>query len=273
MNFKSLIDSILESGKRKSGDDKKGEPTVNSLPQEFTNWINIFANSELMPPHVVPCTYILDYGKFENIHFSPSVLYLTGVHHSAFLGTNGPLAFMDLVNPNDFKVYNDQIFPKQMELLSSLPVEETGQMIFSNNFRITHSSGFHKTLLVKKTYIIDPLTRLPLCEFGILIDISSFKKELSITHTIERFHLENNSAFFMKVVTEDYFPEMHANILSAREKEILINLAIGTKRKDVGAKLFISDNTVANHIKAILRKTNSKNIREAIALCKMNGII
>ena len=77
----------------------------------------------------------------------------------------------------------------------------------------------------------------------------------------------------MKVVTEDYFPEMHANILSAREKEILINLAIGTKRKDVGAKLFISDNTVANHIKAILRKTNSKNIREAIALCKMNGII
>ena len=133
-------------------------------------------------------------------------------------------------------------------------------------------NGLYKNLLMKKVFIIDPEARQPLFEIGTLTDISSFKKELSITHNIERLYKSGFSSY-MKVVTEDYFPEMHENILSAREKEILTHLSTGTKRKEVGVKLFISDNTVANHIKTILRKTNSQNIREAIAICKMNGII
>ena len=272
MDFKSFVEAILYL--RKTGEDKNtNDSNVRELYREIENWAKIFDNSPSFMAHVLPCKFIFDFGKSEMIYFSSSILQLLGIDRSALIGSNGIIRFMDLINPNDFKVYSEQIFPKDMQYLASLPHDDAKGVTFSNNFRMKQSNGLYKNLLMKAVFITDAESRQPLYEVGSLTDISSFKKELSITHTIERLHQGDDFSSYIKVATEDYFPEMHENILSAREKEILTHLSMGTKRKEVGVKLFISDNTVANHIKTILRKTNSQNIREAIAICKMNGII
>jgi DNA-binding CsgD family transcriptional regulator len=271
MFFKSFVETLLYLGKNKVHSIQ--EDSLSEMYHEIVTWTELLNNNPALLTQVLPCNYIFNYIKSEMVYFSPAILNLIGIENSAFLGSKGIIKLMDLINPNDFKVYNEQIFPKDMAYLSSLPYNETRHVTFSNNLRLKQNNGLYKTILIKKCFITDEVNRLPLYEFGILIDISSFKKELSITHTIERFYNAGENASFLKVVTEDYFPEMHANILSAREKEILTHLSTGSKRKEVGVKLFISDNTVANHIKTILRKTNSHNIREAIAICKMNGII
>jgi len=272
MYFKSFVEAILYL--RKTGVDKKiNDSNVQDLHQEISNWVNIMDSSPSYMAHVLPCMFVFDFGKSEMIYFSPTVYQLLGIENITLTGSTGIIKFMDLINPNDFKVYSEQIFPKDMQYLDSLSYEDAKGVMFSNNFRMKQSNGLYKNLLMKKVFIIDPETMLPLFEIGTLMDISSFKKELSITHTIQRLHKYDDVSSYLNVVTEDYFPEMHKNILSAREKEILTHLSLGTKRKEVGVKLFISDNTVANHIKTILRKTHSQNIREAIAICKMNGII
>jgi DNA-binding CsgD family transcriptional regulator len=268
---KSFVETILDA--RKSEAKIVNDGNVQDVYTKILNWTELSNCNSLPVAQIISCLFIFDYMRSEMIYFSPSVRDLLGVESNGLLGANGIIKFMDLVNPNDFNVYNNQIFPKDIAYLRSSSFEDAEDVVFSNNFRMKQSNGLYKNLLMKKVFISDPETRQPLLELGSLTDISSFKKELSITHTIERMNDGDGFSSYLKVVTEDYFPEMHANILSAREKEILSHLSMGTKRKEVGVKLFITDNTVANHIKTILRKTNSQNIREAIAICKMNGII
>lgn len=56
-----------------------------------------------------------------------------------------------------------------------------------------------------------------------------------------------------------------ADVLSEREREVLGAVAAGLSNRGIAARLFISEHTVANHVRAILRKTGSANRTEAAA--------
>ena len=61
--------------------------------------------------------------------------------------------------------------------------------------------------------------------------------------------------------------------LSEREAEVLRLVATGRSNRDIGAALFISQNTVANHVRAILRKTGCANRTEASLYATRRGIL
>ncbi|SMN16671.1 DNA-binding response regulator, LuxR family [uncultured Candidatus Thioglobus sp.] len=63
------------------------------------------------------------------------------------------------------------------------------------------------------------------------------------------------------------------NQLTKREKEILILLTQGLNNIQIGAKLFISDKTVAKHRENIMRKSHSNNIAQLINYAKDAGFI
>ena len=61
--------------------------------------------------------------------------------------------------------------------------------------------------------------------------------------------------------------------LSAREIEILRLVARGLSNREVGRSLFISQHTVANHMRSILRKTDCANRTEAASYAHRHGLI
>jgi len=61
--------------------------------------------------------------------------------------------------------------------------------------------------------------------------------------------------------------------LSKREVDVLRLLAAGLSNQDIGARLFISTHTVANHIRSILAKTRTANRTEAAAYAVRRGLI
>ncbi len=65
----------------------------------------------------------------------------------------------------------------------------------------------------------------------------------------------------------------HPSGLSARELEILRLVAQGLSNREIGAELFISEHTAANHIRSILRKTDSANRTEATAYAYRHGLV
>ncbi len=65
----------------------------------------------------------------------------------------------------------------------------------------------------------------------------------------------------------------HPSGLSARELEILRLVARGLSNREIGAELYISEHTAANHIRSILRKTGSANRTEATAFAYEQGLV
>ena len=60
--------------------------------------------------------------------------------------------------------------------------------------------------------------------------------------------------------------------LSAREAQVLRLVASGLENREIAKRLFLSPNTVANHIRSILAKTGSANRTEAAAFAIRNGL-
>jgi DNA-binding CsgD family transcriptional regulator len=72
--------------------------------------------------------------------------------------------------------------------------------------------------------------------------------------------------------TMNYEPPLPAG-LSGREAEVLRCVAEGLSNREIGTRLFISQNTVANHIRTILRKTGCANRTEATTYAHRTGVV
>ncbi len=60
--------------------------------------------------------------------------------------------------------------------------------------------------------------------------------------------------------------------LTSREIEVLQELADGITNQEIATRLYISENTVKNHIHNILEKLSLHNRREAIEFARKNGL-
>ena len=60
--------------------------------------------------------------------------------------------------------------------------------------------------------------------------------------------------------------------LSPREVQILALVAEGLSNREIGGRLSISEHTAANHIRSILRKTESANRTEAASYAHLHGL-
>jgi DNA-binding CsgD family transcriptional regulator len=77
------------------------------------------------------------------------------------------------------------------------------------------------------------------------------------------------SALGADVEPTTHFPDG----LSAREVEILAELARGRSNREIGRTLHISEHTAANHVRSILRKTRSANRTEAAGYALRRGLV
>ena len=61
--------------------------------------------------------------------------------------------------------------------------------------------------------------------------------------------------------------------LTHRERQVLEQMAIGKSNKEIGLALYISEYTVKNHVKTILKKLNAIGRTEAAAIASERGLI
>lgn len=66
---------------------------------------------------------------------------------------------------------------------------------------------------------------------------------------------------------------MGEETLTARELEVLQQVAGGNRNRDIGGRLFISEETVKVHIKHIMEKLGAKDRTEAVAIALRRGMI
>lgn len=139
-----------------------------------------------------------------------------------------------------------------------------------NDYLILH----HKLLLHPQT---DHLQSIVDCFKGEILVIgnhkmkSSFHKHLLLPNDSETDTLEKLQHFFASHSNDEN--EENNSVLSAREIEILQEVARGFSNKEIADRLFISINTVITHRKNITEKLGIKTISGLTVYALMNKLI
>ncbi len=92
------------------------------------------------------------------------------------------------------------------------------------------------------------------------------------TNDVRNLHMLSLYAFsHLKTIVKNSVLAVPA--LTRREKEVLVWTALGKTNKEIGELLFLSEETVATHVKKIIKKLSAQNKAEAVATAMRAGMI
>ena len=86
------------------------------------------------------------------------------------------------------------------------------------------------------------------------------------------FDINNENTGKMIIILQELETKKQ-EILSARENEVLREIALGKKYKQIAKKLYVSVNTIHFHMKNIFQKLNVHSRHEAITIAYRIGLI
>lgn len=99
-------------------------------------------------------------------------------------------------------------------------------------------------------------------------------KSASMDQIVEAIRCLNaGSTWFPPQISKQLTQRLSRTELSVREIEVLRLAAKGLRNREIGAELFISENTVRNHIVSLMEKLGTTYRTEAIAMGIRQGIV
>jgi DNA-binding CsgD family transcriptional regulator len=218
-----------------------------------------------------PIFYAGDYTRGVYLHLDPSCEILLGFTKE-FLANQGHEFYNSLIHPNDYMIFNQKIFPETINFYRKLDPSERLNYSCSYNYRVRVKSNKYLTVLQRGTYYLHPETGIPLANVGFIIDITHFKEDTKMIHTIEKIDRNFSVLSAEPVYKAIYYPQKENTGLTKRENEILQMIVDGLSSKKISEKLFISIHTINNHRKNILQKTGCTNTSELLSYALKNGL-
>jgi DNA-binding CsgD family transcriptional regulator len=216
--------------------------------------------------------YLLDFTQNAYLEIGPGKDTFVG-HTTEYLKDGGPFFWMEQSDERDMRVLNERVIPSEIALLQGLQQSELDNVVCSTNYRTRTKSGDYITVLQRGSYLCDDAGRI-LGIVGTIENISPFKSDDKIINVVEKISTDADGHMKREVLQQQfYFPEEKDSVLTKREMEILKCICAGLNSRDIAERLFISVNTVNNHRKSILQKTNAKNMMEVLQYAIRNGII
>ena len=217
-----------------------------------------------VPFGILPIFYILNYKTNEYEFISKEFQYFSK-HKVEEIIEGGIEKFLSIYQKDDFELYSEQIFSKNLEVILDTKQEERGQLIFTNTYRIFNHDNTISHILQKNRIIVDPITGLPLYAYGSVSDLTNLKLfNREIYHRIEKTDgLDSNKK--MIILSNNYKVYEDDKKLTPQENRIVELLIKGMTTKEIAQKLFVSYHTIDAHRSNILAKTNSKNVVQLIS--------
>jgi DNA-binding CsgD family transcriptional regulator len=174
--------------------------------------------------------------------------------------------FFDKFHPEDMKLYVN--FENEVgKFLYSLPKEKMFKYKIRMDLRMRKSDGTYIRILYQNMVFDLTEDGHILRSFGAHTDISYLKMDGKPSLSFIGF--DGEPSFIDVKVGDELIPVKE--ILSTREKEILLLIMNGMQNKEIAAHLHISKETVDKHRKNMLEKSGCKNSGELIAKAIRNG--
>ena len=191
-------------------------------------------------------------------------------------------SFSNIIDYNESELHNlfDKHYIHPDDLESVMDIERNIQRFVSktspdelHNFKIIYDYRFRKKdgsyirLLLQQIHISEKKSSLSHKIIGIVCDISYLKSNgtpgFCILNVKETTTLQPN--------IQDEEDEFSLDSFSKREREIISLIITGLSSREIATKLFISIETVKNHRKNILTKSNCSNSIQLFNKCVHSG--
>lgn len=211
------------------------------------------------PMPFAPAVFGIDY-QAHNYLFWKNNHNGFGGYTSDFFLKEGHDGVVNMINPLHFNVVSEKIFPITLNAIQKASSENT--IISSFNYKGRNTEGKDFNVFQKCIYLMSEKTGLPLYCIGIGMDITNFKKDNFICHTIESLNTETNKIEIISEFTYNPNPEVS---FTPKETLIIHYLLDGFSSKQIAEKLFVSINTINNHRQNILKKASCNNLAQLMA--------
>mgnify|MGYP003885893851 CR=1 FL=1 len=176
----------------------------------------------------------------------------------------------DVADPD---IYRNEIFPRYTKFLQFLEPGTSAEYVFSCNFRVAAEDGGKRNLLLRNIVVSMYPNRQPFRTYGSITDITAFSDSSGIIHTIERSapRTGSESVLLERCVYPAAAPQ--DEVLTKREAEILRWICQGRSSQEIADNFHLSINTVNNHRRNILRKTDCRNSVELMRYAMEREIV
>lgn len=203
--------------------------------------------------------YIFNPSTLKYLLMCKSAEKILGVPASDFMN-HGIKTLFDQTHPHDRKIIYSKIIPDFIKLRQSRPKHQTKKLRFTLNFRFNHPSKKYIHCLEQAMILETDDDDNIILNFGIITDISEYKKDNSMIGTVS---ILNKSNEYEIIYTKNYStndPIIYTN----REMDIIRLLAKGLPSKAIAIKLHISSQTVDKHRRNMLKKASMNNTQELV---------
>ena len=147
------------------------------------------------------------------------------------------------------------------------------------SYRMKDAEGGIRTMLYQAFPLTIIETGAPEHVFCLHTDVSHLK--VSSSNTVSFIHMNGGKSYYNvdvskgKFILEGSDAASHdlAELLTEREKQIVIKFSRGLNAEQIAQELNLSPHTVKTHRKNILKKSDCTNTTELVAKCLTNGII
>ncbi|HEX5154273.1 MAG TPA: LuxR C-terminal-related transcriptional regulator [Parafilimonas sp.] len=236
----------------------KAGKTVNKLSKNF----NITSKHSSVG-------FITDFAQKKYILVHEGCVHITGYTSRYFL-KGGVESYISKWREFDFDLYNKKIFLDNLKAIREHSQDIIPDIVFSHTYHIKKRDGNEAKLLQRVSFIMNAACTIPIGAVGTVTDISHFKNNENLLHTIEAVHNNGSMRLLHKKV---YFKDESLTQLGKKEIEVLKWVSAGFSSKQIAAKMHISIYTVNNHRKNMLYKSNCLNVFQLVAFAVKNGLI
>jgi DNA-binding CsgD family transcriptional regulator len=217
---------------------------------------------------------LLDFTTKKYIYVDKACFNLFG-YTAAWMMEYGVGEYLKTWHPADYDTINEKVFLDNINFLKTLPKEKYADIVFSYNYRVLNPGGEYVTVLQRFSYVPGDTIGFPLGMIGVAFNITHFKNDLSIVHTIEET-IEYDNGVINKILFKKIHPILELGalqLISRRELEILKHMAAGSGSKQIADKLNLSINTINNHRKSMLSKTGCRSSAELMNYAVKHGLL
>ena len=212
--------------------------------------------------------YIMNFDTLEMQHVDKRIQTVLGIDPASWSLDK----VFELVHPEDLK----QMYRKEEKavdfILNRIPTEDILRYKVVYVIRLRHADGTYRTILQQsKTLSVSEDGKVQHV-LGIHTDVSYLN--MPVDHKIS-FIGDGRPSYYAVSTEEELSPKPYnyQDLFTARETEILSNIARGKTFGEIAEILNLSPHTINTHKKNILRKTDCRTTTELIARCVRDGLI